>query len=115
MDVVCDERNVEDEGEPLATDKEEEVEEEVKDILGKDKGVETGALVDRILVVGLQLVERDDLRQKKLQTKFYLIYFSKSYVENGEEDEESVDNQSHDVGKGSERKSHYNCRRVYFC
>ena len=69
MDVVCDERDVEDEGEPLSTDKEEKVEEEVKDILGKDKGVETGALVDRILVVGLQLVERDDLLQTKLYKK----------------------------------------------
>ena len=60
--VVPDEGDVEKEGEELARDEEEGVEEDVEDVLGEDERVEAVALVDRVLVVGLQLVERDDLR-----------------------------------------------------
>ena len=62
MHVVPDEGDVEKEGEELARDEEEGVEEDVEDVLGEDERVEAVALVDRVLVVGLQLVERDDLR-----------------------------------------------------
>lgn len=63
VDVVGDEGRVDAEGEPLAGEEEEDVEEDVQDVLGQDEGVERVALVDRVLVVRLQLVERDDLKE----------------------------------------------------
>ena len=59
--VVSDEGDVEEEGEELSGDEEEGVEEDVQDVLGEDERVEAVALVYRVLVVRLQLVERDDL------------------------------------------------------
>lgn len=85
--VVGDERDVDAEREPLAGKQKKKVEEEVEDVLGEDERVEAVALVDRVLVVGLEFVERDD-------------------VEDGEEDEESVDDERHDVRKRSERERH---------
>ena len=61
--VVSDEGDVEEEGEELSGDEEEGVEEDVQDVLGEDERVEAVALVYRILVVRLQLVEGDDLRR----------------------------------------------------
>ena len=62
VDVVGDEGRVEAEGEPLAGEEEQHVEEHVQDVLGEHQRVERVALVDRVLVVRLQLVERDDLK-----------------------------------------------------
>ena len=59
--VVSDEGDVEEEGEELSGDEEEGVEEDVQDVLWEDERVEAVALVDRVLVVRLQLVESDDL------------------------------------------------------
>ena len=59
--VVSDEGDVEEEGEELPGDEEEGVEEDVQDVLWEDERVEAVALVYRVLVVRLQLVERDDL------------------------------------------------------
>ena len=59
--VVSDEGDVEEEGEELSGDEEEGVEEDVQDVLWEDERVEAVALVYRVLVVRLQLVERDDL------------------------------------------------------
>ena len=61
MYVVSDEGDVEEQGEELSGDEEEGVEEDVQDVLWEDERVEAVALVDRVLVVRLQLVERDDL------------------------------------------------------
>ena len=63
--VVADEGDVEEEGEELAGDEEKRVEEDVEDVLGQHERVEAVALVDRVLVVRLQLVECDDLRKGK--------------------------------------------------
>ena len=57
MHVVADEGDVEEEGEELAGDEEKRVEEDVEDVLGQHERVEAVALVDRVLVVRLQLVE----------------------------------------------------------
>ena len=59
--VVSDEGDVEEQGEELSGDEEEGVEEDVQDVLREDERVEAVALVYRVLVVRLQLVERDDL------------------------------------------------------
>ena len=61
MHVVADEGDVEEEWEELSADEEEGVEEDVEDVLGEDERVEAVALVDRVLVVRLELVEGDDL------------------------------------------------------
>ena len=55
--VVADEGDVEKEGEELSGDEEKRVEEDVEDVLGQHERVEAVALVDRALVVRLQLVE----------------------------------------------------------
>jgi len=60
--VVADEGRVEDDREPFSGDEEEQIEEDVQDVLGQHKRVQAVALVDRVLVVGLQLVERNDLK-----------------------------------------------------
>jgi flagellar biogenesis protein FliO len=59
--VVADEGRVEDDREPFSGDEEEQIEEDVQDVLGQHQRVQAVALVDRVLVVGLQLVERNDL------------------------------------------------------
>ena len=64
--MVADERGVEDEREPLAGEQEEEVEEEVQEVLRQHERVEAVALVDRVLVVRLQLVEGNDLESCRL-------------------------------------------------
>ena len=61
MHVVGDERSVERNTEPLAGHQEEDVEEDVQDVLWEHQGVQAGALVNRILVICLQLVECDNL------------------------------------------------------
>ena len=72
LDVVSDEWGVEDDREPFSGDEEEQIEEDVKDVLGQHQRVQAVALIDRVLVVGLQLIERND-------------------VKNGEKDEKRVD------------------------
>ena len=62
MHVVGNEGNVEEEGEELAGDEEQRVEEDVENIFRQHERVEAVALVDGVLVVGLQLVESDDLK-----------------------------------------------------
>ena len=77
MHVVGDERSVERNTEPLPRHQEKDVEEDVQDVLGEHQGVEAGALVDRILVICLQLVECDNLEMFsiiKLCTNSYYSY-----------------------------------------
>ena len=44
---------------------EEEVEEDMEEVLGQDQRIEAVALIDGVLVVGLQFVERDYLKVKR--------------------------------------------------
>ena len=60
--MIADEWSVDKEREPLSGHEEENVEEDVKDVLGQDQRVQAVALVDRVLVVGLQLVKGDYLK-----------------------------------------------------
>ena len=60
--MVGNEGNVEEEWEELAGDEEQRVEEDVENIFRQHERVEAVALVDGVLVVGLQLVESDDLK-----------------------------------------------------
>jgi len=87
VDVVSDERQVQEQREELSGHQEQEVEEDVHHILGQHQRVQAVALVDRVLVVRLKLVERD-------------------YVENGEKDEESVEDESHDVAERCKCEGH---------
>ena len=63
MDVISDEWSVENETKPLPGQQEEEVEQAVEDVLRQHQRVQTGALVYRVLVVRLQLVKRDYLKE----------------------------------------------------
>ena len=56
--------SIESDAEPLPRKEEEDVEQNMEEILGQHQGVKTGALVYRILVVGLQLIKSDDLQRK---------------------------------------------------
>jgi len=93
VDVVADERQVEEEAEELAGDEEQQVEEDVHHVLRQHQRVQAVALVDRVLVVSLKLVERN-------------------YVENGEKDEKCIEDESHDVAEGGEREGHLDHAKV---
>ncbi len=62
--MVRDKRYVEAQREELPCEEEEQVEEDVQHVLGQHQRVQAVALVDRVLVVGLELVKRDDLREE---------------------------------------------------
>ena len=111
MDVISDEWSVENETKPLPGQQEEEVEQAVEDVLRQHQRVQTGALVYRILVVSFQLIKSNDL-QRKLLYKYQQAINHKSlktYVENGEENEESIDDESNNVGKSCKSKGHSAC------
>ena len=59
--MIDSERDIEHEGEPFASKQEENVEEDVQQILRKNKRVQTCALVYRVLVVSLQLIKSNYL------------------------------------------------------
>ncbi len=110
MYVVGDERHVQEEGEELPREEEEEVEEDVQDVLREHQRVQAVALVDGVLVVRLQLVEGDDLKgggtgrigERWRDGRLWLL----PHVKDGEEDEERVDDEGHDVGEGGEGEGH---------
>ena len=62
--MVGYERSVKRNTEPLPRHQEEDVEEDVQDVLWEHQGVEARALVDRILVICLQLVKGNYLNRK---------------------------------------------------
>ena len=57
VDVIPNEREVKSQAEKFSSDEKEQVEEGVHDILRQNQWVQTVALVDRIFVVCLQLIE----------------------------------------------------------
>ena len=87
MDMIGNERDVDQERNPFSCDQEKQVEENVDKILRQDQRIKSITLIDRILEVRLQFVKSDDM-------------------EDSEEDEEGIQNQSQDVGKGCESKPH---------
>ena len=76
MDVVSDEGGVEGDAEPLAGHEEEDIEQDVQDVLGEHQGVQAGALVDRVLVVCLQLVECNNLKIWIIKHSVISVYVS---------------------------------------
>ena len=64
VDMIGDKRSIESDAEPLPRKKEEDVEENVEDVLGQHQGVQTGALVYRVLVVSFQLIKSNDLQRR---------------------------------------------------
>ena len=75
MNVIGDQRSVEGDTEPLPRAEEEEVEQDVEDVLGQHQRVEAGALIYRILVICLQLIECDDLQRKLVRNVVFKIPF----------------------------------------
>ena len=71
VNMVGDQRSVEEDREPLPGYQEQKVESDVQDVLWQDEGIERCALINRILVVSFQLIKGD-------------------YVENCEEYQEGV-------------------------
>lgn len=67
VDVVGYKRGVEGNTEPLSRHEEEDIEEYVQDVLREYQGVQAGALVDRVLVICLQLVECNNLNTFKIK------------------------------------------------
>jgi len=78
VDMVGDEGRIEEQGEPLPAEEEQQVEEDVQHILRQHQRVQTVALINGILVVRLQFIKRDNMK-------------------NGEENEESVNGQCTNV------------------
>ena len=78
----------------------------MEEVLGQHQRVQTGALIYRVLVVSFQLIKSNDLQGKiiEIQEKVKVQY--KTYVENGEENEESIDDESNNVGKSCKGEGH---------
>ncbi len=73
VDMVSDEWDVEAEREEFPGDEEEHVEKHVQGVLGEHERVQAVALIDGVLIVGLQLVERDDLRMREGHTVIRIL------------------------------------------
>ena len=67
VDVIPNEREVKSQAEEFSSDEKEQVEEGVHDILRQNQWVQTVALVDRIFVVCLQLIEGYYLQVKAIK------------------------------------------------
>ena len=65
--MICNERSVDEESEPLPGEEEENVDEEVETILRQNQGVQTVALINGVLVVSLQFIKCDDLQQERIR------------------------------------------------
>lgn len=79
MNVISNQRHVEEEGEPLPSKQEQKIEEHVKNVLGQNQRVQAVALVDGVLVVGLQFIKSNDLKKEFKQT-FWGLLLSDSFV-----------------------------------
>ena len=64
VDMIGHQRSIEKDAEPLPCNEEEEVEENMEDVFREHQRVQTGALVNRILVVSFQLIKSNDLQRK---------------------------------------------------
>ena len=63
MNVVSNEGYVEEYGEPLPCKQEEEVDDDVEDVLREDKWIQAVTLVNWVLVICLQFIKSNDLKQ----------------------------------------------------
>ena len=61
IDMIGNEGDVEEEGEPLPGKQEQNVDQHVQSVLGENQRVQAGALVYGVLVVSLQLIESNYL------------------------------------------------------
>ena len=64
VDMIGDKWSIESDAEPLPGKEEEEVEQDMEEVLGQHRRVQTGALVYRVLVVSFQLIKSNDLQRK---------------------------------------------------
>ena len=64
--MIGKQRNIQQQGKPFTSEEEENVEEDMQEVLGKNKRVQTGALVNRVLVVSLQLIKSNNLKINKI-------------------------------------------------
>lgn len=87
MDMIGNERDIDQEGDPFSCKQEEQVEEDMDQILWQNQWIKSITLIDRILEVRLQFVKSNDMKDS-------------------EEDEEGIQNQSQDVRKGCKSKPH---------
>ena len=114
MDVIPNEREVKSQAEEFSSDEKEQVEEGVHDILRQNQWVQTVALVDRIFVVCLQLIEGYYLQ---VETCVFQAMaekanigsdwvWKKAYVEDWEEYEECVEDEGDDVAESCKSERH---------
>ncbi|GMT10523.1 hypothetical protein PFISCL1PPCAC_1820 [Pristionchus fissidentatus] len=87
VSVEENERNIGDRRDDLHGDNEEDGHDGMQDVLGKDEDVETPALLDRVLVVRLELIDAD-------------------HGVNGEEDAEGSYDECHQVAERHECERH---------
>ena len=66
MNVVSYEGEVEEYGEPLPGAEEQNIDQNMEDILRQHQGVQTVALINRVLVVSFQLIESNNLKHERL-------------------------------------------------
>ena len=60
--MIGKKRNIQQQGKPFPSEEEENVEEDMQEVLRENERVQTGALVNRVLVVSLQLIKSNNLK-----------------------------------------------------
>ena len=103
--MIGDQRHVDEQGHPFATQKKEKIQEDVRAVLGNDQRIQRFALFDRILVIIFQFIEGNDLVEGGNQHLFE-NRSSVTYVPDGEEDQQCGENQRKNVSESDECKSH---------
>ena len=75
--MVSDERYVEQNGEPFPSKQEEKVDEDVEEVLREDQWIQAVALVNWVLVIRLQFIKSNNLKQQYSATiKSYSVWLS---------------------------------------
>lgn len=65
MNMVSDERDIEEDGEPFTSKEEDEIEEKMNKILGENERIQSVALVDWILEISLEFIKSNHMKHCK--------------------------------------------------
>ena len=105
VNVVRYEWEVEEYREPFPSQEEENIYQDMENILWQNQRIQTVALIDRIFVISFKLIESNNLKHERFSSAQSLEPVP-TYVKYWEKKEESVDDESSDVGECSKCEGH---------
>ena len=105
VNVVRYEWKVEEYREPFPSQEEENIYQDMENILWQNQRIQTVALIDRIFVISFKLIESNNLKHERFSSAQSLGPVP-TYVKYWEKKEESVDDESSDVGECSKCEGH---------